>query len=316
MTAALDVVAVPTAVGAALSFALSAVLQQRETADVPERRALDPRLVLDLVHRPVWAASIAADIVGVVLQVIALHFGQLILVQPLLVAGLLFAVVIAARLDHRPPDRVMLGGALLCAAGLTAFLLVAQPAGGDGTARGVDARWLVIGLAATLASCLLVAYRTGGTPRALALALGTGLLYGVTSGLLKLLGTDLASGVAATVTHWPLYAVLVAGPLGFLLSQNAFQAARLPAPPLAVLTTVDPLVSIAIGLVALGERIEQTPGAVVGEVLALTAMTGGIYALAHRAPAVVAAGEQAAPGPRDADAPIPSGASGRSTTSP
>ena len=48
---------------------------------------------------------------------------------------------------------------------------------------------------------------------------------------------------------------MIAGPLGFLLYQSALQAGQFVAPVLAVITAVDPLVSIGIAHVWLHETI-------------------------------------------------------------
>ncbi len=286
------IIAIPAALVGAFSFAVTGVLQQRAAASVPQRRSLDPRLLVDLVRNPQWVFAILTTLLGLGLQVLALQFGPLILIQPLLVTGLLFAVSVSARLAHRRPDRIMLAGAGLTVAGLIVFLIAARPASSSHhTIGGRDAVWLIIGLGAGLAVSLLLGYLSSGAWRALALALGTGLLYGVTAGLLKLLGADFARGIATVVSDWPVYAVIVIGPMAFLLSQNAFQAGPSVAPPLAVITTADPLTGIAVGLLALGETIAVGVGPVLIEVLSLMAMAGGIYALAHRAPAVTAAAD-------------------------
>jgi hypothetical protein len=51
--------------------------------------------LLDLARQPLWLAAIVLNVTGNVLQVTALHFGALALVQPLLVCNLLFAVLFA-----------------------------------------------------------------------------------------------------------------------------------------------------------------------------------------------------------------------------
>ena len=55
---------------------------------------------------------------------------------------------------------------------------------------------------------------------------------------------------------------------------------------LAVITTVDPLVSIGIAVLWLDEDFANSPADIVIEVAALAVMTAGIIMLAHRAPAV------------------------------
>jgi drug/metabolite transporter (DMT)-like permease len=114
-----------------------------------------------------------------------------------------------------------------------------------------------------------------------------------------------SGGFTSGATHWSLWALVVLGPLGFLLNQNAFRESELVSPTLAVITVTDPLVGIGIGVLWLNESIWGTPGAVVGEVLGLAAMALGVWLVAHRAPhlsAEVAASGARAEGEPPADA--------------
>lgn len=279
-------IAVPAALGAAASFGLTAVLQHHATRRVPRHGALRPSLLFDLIREPIWVTSIVANVAGIGLQVVALVYAPLVLVQPLLVMGLVFAVLSGSALARHRPDRVLLLGAGCCVAGLAAFLLVARPTGGGGRLELDEVLPLAVGLAVVLGICLMVASRAVGEMRALSLALGCGVLYGVTAGLIKIVGEQFAEGLLVPFQHWTLYAVCVIGPIGFLLNQNAYQAEAVAAPALAVITTTDPLIAIGIGRLWLGENIRLGAAAVTGEVLALGVMTAGILALAHRAPHV------------------------------
>lgn len=297
-------IAVPAALGAAASFGLTAALQHRATRRVPTRGALQPRLLYDLIQQPLFVISVAANIAGVGLQIVALRYGPLMMVQPLLVMGLVFAVVIGSALSQQSPDRVLLGGAGCCVAGLAAFLLMARPSGADTRGLSLSAALpLAVGLAGVLAICLWTASRTSAEWRALALALACGVLYGVTAGLIKVVVGQLDQGLFAPFYHWTLYAVCLIGPIGFLLNQNAYQAERVAAPALGVIITIDPLVAIGIGLMWLGEHIHTDPAAIAGEVLALGVMTAGILALAHRAPQIPGGPAGAQPSGAPGDAP-------------
>jgi drug/metabolite transporter (DMT)-like permease len=269
---------------AAALFGLSSVLEQRSTKEVPKRGALSPRLLVDLVSHPLWVTAIAVNVTGNVLQVVALHFGALALVQPLLVCNLLFAVLLAVMARHRPPDWIMVAGVLCSAAGIACFLAVARPGGGYKTVTFAATVPLIVMLAVVVAGCLAGA--RWGPPRArpIWLALACGLDFGVTAFLLKLVSDTLPDGFSDPSRQWPLYVVAIVGPVGFLLNQNAFQAGVLISPVLAVITTVDPLTSIAIAHVWLHESIASTPRDLAAEAISLTVMTGGIIALAHRAP--------------------------------
>jgi drug/metabolite transporter (DMT)-like permease len=228
-------------------------------------------------------------VAGAGLQVLALHFGSLTLVQPLLVLSLLFAVLIAALvIRRRRPDLVLLAGVACCAVGVAGFLAVARPHGGADTAHPTAALPLAAGLAAVLAGCLAAARWGPRAVRPLWLALGCGSAFGVNALLLKIVPGTLPAGFADPLRQWPLYLMAIVTPVGFLLNQNAFQAGVLIAPVLAVITTADPLVSMAAGAAFLHERIATTPPALAAEALCLAVTVGGIIALAHRAPQVAA----------------------------
>jgi drug/metabolite transporter (DMT)-like permease len=283
------VIAVGLGLAAAAMFGGASVLEMRSTKQVPERAALSPRLLVDLVRRPLFLASIFVNVTGAGLQVLALHFGSLTLVQPLLVLSLLFAVVIAAAAARRqPPDAVLLAGVICCAVGIAGFLMVARPHGGSGTAGPASALPLVAGLAAVLGGCLAAARWGPRAVRPLWLALGCGAAFGVNALLLKIVPSTLSAGFADPVRQWPLFLMVVVTPVGFLLNQNAFQAGTLIAPVLAVITTADPLVAMAAGAAFLHEKIAVTPPALAAEGLALAITIGGVIALAHRAPQAAA----------------------------
>lgn len=145
---------------------------------------------------------------------------------------------------------------------------------------------LVVALAAVLACCLAAARWGPRRIRPLWLALACGVDFGVTAFLLKVVPDSLTEGFGDPARQWPLYMLLIVGPIGFLLNQDAFQAGRLISPVLAVITTADPLVSICIAHFWLKENVASAPGNIAAEVISLAVMTGGIVALAHRAPRV------------------------------
>jgi drug/metabolite transporter (DMT)-like permease len=291
------VIAVVVTLIAALAFAASSVMEQRATHQVPDR-GVSPRLLQDLSRRRRWRIALLVQILGNILQIVALHFGPLALVQPLLVSNLLFAVLIAVAARHRPPDRIILAGVLASAAGIAVFIVIARPSRGSGTVSFGSALPLLAALGAVIAGCLLAARASPRAVRSLWLALACGADFGVNAFLLKLVPDTLPLGFADPLAQWPLYAAVVIGPLGFLLNQSAFQAGTLISPVLAIITTVDPLVSIGIAHVWLDEKVASSPADLVAEALALAVMTGGIFLLAHRAPrAAPKQAEAAARGP-------------------
>jgi drug/metabolite transporter (DMT)-like permease len=278
------VLAIVLAVAAALTFGVASVADQRSTKRVKRRSALSPQIFLDLMHQPLWLASIAGTVIGFALQVLALRYGPLALVEPLLVADLIFAVLINSYLRRRW-DSVLLGGVIATAVGVAAFLVIAKPSNGNSSVGFAVVLPLAAGLTAAVVGCLMVARRSEAL-RPLALALACGINYGVAAFLVKLVVSDVSGGLTGLLTDWPIYALAVVGPLGFLLNENAFQQGTLIAPVLAIITVCDPLISIALAALWLDERLNSSPAGIAGEVIALALMVAGIVVVAHRAPHV------------------------------
>ncbi|WP_033289576.1 DMT family transporter [Amycolatopsis jejuensis] len=278
-------VAVPAAVAGAACMGIASAAQARATKEVETGKPLDLTLFKRLVGRPLWLIGVAATVLGLVLQLVALAYGPLLLVQPLLVTSLMFAGFVSARLERRRPDRVMSAGGLLCMAGLAAFLVIARPSGNSDTlVSGASLLPLGIALAVLTALALgLAAFTSSGSLRVLGLAVATGVLYGLTAGLMKVVASQFRTGIDEPFRHWTLYLVCVIGPLGFLLSQNTFQQGRFLTPALAVITALDPLVGVAIGLSWMGESADGRPLALFGEALAGLVIVVGIAMMSTRA---------------------------------
>lgn len=270
------------AIGAALVFGIASVADQRSTKRVQRRRALSPRIFLDLVRQPLWLASIGGTVLGFALQVLALRFGPLALVEPLLVCDLIFAVLINSFLRRRW-DSVLIGGVAATAIGVAGFLVIARPSSGQSSVSFHVVLPLAAGLAVAVVGCLAVSARNENL-RPLALALACGINYGVAAFLVKLLVSDVSGGLIGVLSDWPIYALAVVGPLGFLLNENAFQQGTLIAPVLSIITVCDPLISIALAYLWLNEKLSSTPAAIGGEIASLLLMITGIVVVAHRAP--------------------------------
>jgi drug/metabolite transporter (DMT)-like permease len=278
------VIAVPAAVLGAAGFGLASAAQQRATHEVAVTPTLSPRLIVELLARPMWLLGLVATVVALFFQIVALAFGPLAVVQPLLVTGVAFAAVFAALMSGHRPDPLILLGALLCAAGLSTFLLLARPTAGS-TDGDIDL-WgglpLAIALAVVVVGCIFYAASVEHPSRVLALALATGVLYGVTAGLMKVITGQLRLGLDEPFRHPVLYIVCIIGPIGFLLSQNTFQAGQLVAPAVAVITSVDPVVGVLIGVGWLGEELDTSPAQLAGECMAAAVVIGSIALIVAR----------------------------------
>jgi drug/metabolite transporter (DMT)-like permease len=273
--------AIGLGVAAALMFGVASVADQHSTKLVKPRKALSPAIFADLARQPLWVASVGGTLLGFALQVLALNYGPLALVEPLLACGLIFAVLINSYLRKRF-DPILLGGVMGTAGGIAGFLIIANPSAGHANVGFFTVLPLGAGLAGALAACLALARRSA-TIKPLALALACGICYGVAAFLVKLVISDAGAGLGALLTDWPIYALAVVGPLGFLLNENAFQSGTLLAPVLSIITVCDPVISVALGWLWLGERLSGTPAGLIGEVLTLLLMAAGVVVIAHRA---------------------------------
>ncbi|MET7704685.1 DMT family transporter [Micromonospora sp. NPDC005413] len=279
---------IPVALGAAAAFAGSSVLQFRASHQVPEAPAGRPSLLLALFRLRGWRWSVVLAAAAFALQVVALSLIPLILVQPLLVTGLVWYILLFAAAGHDRVDRTLLLESMLCLLGLAAFLVIARPTRGQG--QGLEAFWpafllcvaVVVGVGLSVAAALGLDRRW----RPLPLAIASGICYGVTAGLISSLAFHLEESPAAIFGQWQVYAIAVLGPFGVLLSQNAYQAGPMGAPALAAITVTDPLVAILVGLLWLGESIRTGPLPLLGEALALALVVCAVFLLARRAPHV------------------------------
>jgi hypothetical protein len=280
--------AVVTALASALVLGISAVADQRSTKQVQTRRALSPRIIADLVHQPLWLIAVGANLVGFALQVVALAFGSLALVQPIVALDLMFSVLIGRyvwRRPNAPPAnmKLMLGGVVATTVGVAGFLAIGQPSAGITEARLSILPPLAIGIVVVTGGCLAVAARNR-TLRPLALALACGFNYGVAAFLIKLVTSEFGGGPAQVFTNWPIYVLAVVGPAGYILNQNAYQQGTLLAPVQAIISAADPIISIALGIGWLEVRLRGGPLATAGEVISLLLLTGGIVMTAYHEP--------------------------------
>jgi drug/metabolite transporter (DMT)-like permease len=283
---AATLIAVAAALAAGASFAFASVWQQRAAASAPVEMALSPRLLLVLARRPIWLAGMGAGIASFGLQALALTFGPLTLVQPLIVTELVFAVPLGLRGSGvRIRTREWIA-TLAVISGIVAFLLTARPHQGNPDAP--DVVWLVIGsLVLVAAGAAVIGVRLPlGPRRAMCFAAAAGILFGLQSALLRTITVRLGRDVLHTLTSWHPYALAMVGTAGVLCAQSAFQAGQV-AFSLPIIDTLEPSVAILIGAVAFGERLTNTPAAIAVEMASGIAIIAGVFTL-DRSPALAA----------------------------
>ncbi len=241
---------------AALLFAVASVLQQRGTSDIADDDALGASMLTALFQRPIWLLGITADIVGFAVQAAALAVGSLLLVQPLLVTTLLFALPLAARSAHRRlTEREWLWSGLL-AVSLVVFVIMGEPTAGrdDPSFRS----WLptIVIVIPLVAACVYAASGLPhGTRRSLVLAVAAGVLLGVSAPLTKTAVANFDEGIWAGLTSWELWGMAAAAALGTFWQQSSYQAGDVQT-SLPAVTVLKPLVAMALGLTIYQETLK------------------------------------------------------------
>src|SRR5215472_3543725 len=276
------VIAVLAALGAAGSFGVAAALQHQQAQLAPKSADLSIRLLARLAGRPLWLAGIVLAAVAYGLQALALAFGPLSLVAPIVATDLLFALPVAARYSRPLRARDWLG-CMLAAGGVAAFLAAAPPSSGRSDAP--PRHWLLAFACVALACVLALSARrlTGGPARAALTAIAAGAVFGLTAAVtLSLSRLVRAVGPGGTLAHWQPWALLALGLAGLLLSANAFQAGALAA-SLPVMDTVEPVCGVLLGTLLFGERLAASPAGIGVQLAGAAAAVAGITLLGRYA---------------------------------
>jgi hypothetical protein len=234
---------------ASCCFAAAVVLQQHA--------AVSHGANLGLILRPLWIAGIAIDFVGFLLQLLALHLGGIVEVQVLLTSVLAFGLLFAGA----KPGSAGWWGIGLLTAGLAGALLAANP---RPPASGHDraSLWLptiVIFVAATALAL---------TKSPVLQAVGGAMLFALSALLGQRVGNELEGHEWWSILTKPwVYLLVVASLIGLAVVQRCYERGRL-APTLVVLTLVDPIASLVLGI-AVGRNHVRG-----GDFLVLTALAG------------------------------------------
>jgi drug/metabolite transporter (DMT)-like permease len=280
--------AILLAVAASFCTATASVAQRQGARSVPTTGGFGVGLMLRLVRRPVWLLGIASMIAGFLLQLTALRYGALALVQPILALELLLVfgfMAVAGRRRVRIKRRDWAAAAAMLA-GIAVFLRLASPSGGRLHAPGVS--WLLaalITLAIVLAAIAVASglgRQTGAstTRRAAWLGAATGIAWGFVAAVIKELSSHLGSGVGAVLSTWSLYVLVVVGAATMVLASHALAAGPLAASQPGF-TVLDPLSAALLGVFLFSEHIRTGPWDLAGEALALGLLVAGASGLSR-----------------------------------
>ncbi|HWD07562.1 MAG TPA: DMT family transporter [Actinomycetota bacterium] len=256
------------AVLAAVLNAVSNLLQRTADRREPQHLELHFGLLWDLAHKPIWLVGIAASTCSFLLMAVALRYGPLALVQPLIVLELPLTLVGAGAVFHVRLDAREWSATALLAAGLAALVGFLAPRAGAPHAPG--AVWaLGVGTSGALAALLVVvALGTKGGRRAALFGAAAGILFGLSAALMKGMTWRFPDGPLGVLSAWQTYAMIVSGVLAFLVFQSALIAGDLVAAQPGV-SLLDPCTALLWAVFAFREPIN-------GSVHMILAIAGGL----------------------------------------
>ena len=271
---------------AALSNAVNEATQHIASTAAP-RRSSGWRLVLYLFRNPLWLLGLAALVAAFVFQALALHDGQISVVQPLLATELVFMLILRRFWIHQSIRLITWGAAALTCVGLTVFIIAGQPGGGQPTPA--SHHWLTAGLACCAGAGVLAVLARWGSPsvRAALYASAAAVMWALVATFIKATTDTLTQyGVAGMFTHWPVYALAVGSVAALFLEQAALHVGPLRASQ-PFLVIIDPIVSIALSVWLFAERFTADGAVLAVAAVAFAVMCAGVVVLTQTAPATM-----------------------------
>lgn len=252
-----NALAVVFALLSALTIAWGTVLRHQiaeQTSGDPDDAHGSP--LLAAVMRPKWWGGVLCALTGYGLQIVALGFGTLLVVQPVLVLSLMFTLPLSARFDGRRISRteMFLAGLLTVAVGV--LVILGRPLPGR-SVPDLDAWIIALGVGAVV--CVTAGWIAGRRPRherALLLGLVTGAIMGYVAVLSKAVVDIFADGgFSALLTSWEFYGLLAGAAIGTGVQQLSFNAGALKN-SLPAMTIGEPIVAFILGYTLLGEKFQ------------------------------------------------------------
>lgn len=257
------------AVGSAAVLAVGNLMQSRGINELdqtaPTQAAAKPGLLATIgrvLRSRIWVGGSILILLSTLLQLGALSFAPIMVVQPVGVSALVFTVIFTTIVTKKPPTRAVVRAIVTCVIGVGAFVTIATLVS---TQKAISDHQLVEILIVLLsvlavAAFMLVLGRTQKPP-----AITWVLLGAVFSGFVATLGKTVIMRVQTSLhdhdykldegnllTIGCLIGIAVAGLISIYFVQRAHTDNR-PSVVIAGLTVVDPGVAVILGIVILHE---------------------------------------------------------------
>jgi drug/metabolite transporter (DMT)-like permease len=273
--------AIAFALASAFVTALSTSVQHHAAGRLPESVTSPFQVLWHLAKRPLWLLGQLLGLLGFVFHFLALGFGPIALVQPIIITGIVFAVPIRAAISRTWPERRELVAVVMTAAALAIFLAASDPGQSAREPLGPPLWLLILACyAGGWAVFFSAKLRRGAVERAFLMGAGAGVFLGMVAVLIKAAQAEMSQqGFLAIVTTWPMYLLTLCGLTGVAVNQAAYRTARLSA-SMPVLNAVNIMVGLTFGYFVFHETPRTSPIAIFFEVVALATLCFGLWLLA------------------------------------
>ncbi|GAA3507549.1 DMT family transporter [Streptosporangium album] len=258
----------------ALGYALGAALQQFE--------AVSEGASLRLMKRPRWWLGGVIGFAGASMHAVALSFAPLVVVQPISVATLVFAVPLAAMLHGRRPHRAEITGSIAVAVGLLGLMLLVPAHSVTPHMTNQEAFGFLGCVGLVVLAAHLAARKAKGSAKALLLSVGAGAVTASVSTFVRVVGGGLG-GDLSRLLSWFTLAIPVLLVCAVVLLQKTYEVGYFGIAYAAV-QVVDPITSILAGALLLDEAMPSGLGNVIPALFAAALLIWGTVTLGRLSP--------------------------------
>ena len=282
-----------------LLFATGATLQHLAISGIADRDSDNPSMgvaqLVRMLKTPGWLLGLFVIVIGASAHIVGLMMAPVTVVQPVGILAVPWSVLMAAKIHKHKVSPQMWGGVAMTILGIVAFTAFsASKAAPDAS---VNPMTVLIG-------CLVV-YALGfafdgvglwgpNRLRSLMWATGGSFFYGLSSALIKSVSTMLRDPDFHTnALFWVLVPFLIGS---YVLGGISIQQGYATGPAegvVASMTTTDPVVGVAFGLIILGEGVLITLPFAIGMAIGGAIAIAGVFVLSKYHPDAIDRRERA-----------------------
>ncbi|MCW3158400.1 DMT family transporter [Micropruina sonneratiae] len=282
--------AIAIVVGSSVAYAGGSTMQHLAVSRLvhpdADNRAMNLRQLWRLIRTPLWLLGLLTIFIGASAHIVALMMAPVTVVQPVGILAVPWAVLMSARIHRHTITRAMWLSVAVTIAGIVVFTLFSASRAADDTR--LDPVAIAIGCIVIYligAALGLLGWKGPEQLRCLMWASGGSFFYGLSAGMVKATSEVIKhDDFHGQPVFWVVAPFLVMSyAIGGFMIQQAL--ANGPAEiTVGSMTTTDPIVAVAFGLIVLGEGVRITPWAGVGMALAGVFAVWGVVLLSKHHP--------------------------------